>query len=97
MQRDDRRCFFLAEKVWQLSEHFLREVTDIFVGPSPRLRQREDRRQLLCRNASSIEPTSFGISGMILSIGMGDAASIRLPVSITQLRHVEVQMQSHSK
>ena len=93
---DNGRCFTLAEEVRQLSEHFLSKVADLLVGPSPRLGQREDRRQLLGRETAAIGAISFDVSGM-MSVAISGAVSVTVPGSVPGRRNVEIQMQPHSK
>ena len=93
---DDRRSFALVEEIEGLSKHFLREVTDLLLRPSSRLRQRENRRQLSCCQASVIG-NAFGTSRMLFAISASESGRIGVSVSIRGLRNGEVQVQTDSE
>src|SRR5437867_3672333 len=94
--QDHGRSFFLTQKIWQLSKHFLSEVANLFVRPSSCLCEGEDCGQLFRREATDIGDISVGTDG-IQSVAVRYVVAVIVAVSVGRRGRVEVQMQSDSE
>src|SRR6185436_19881472 len=97
---DDCGSLGLVQEVRQLGKHFLREVSNLLVRPSPRFGQRKDRGELPRGEATGWGTASLLAPGVGMSVGMAIAVPISIWMTVcvgTGLRDIEVQVQSNAK
>jgi hypothetical protein len=96
----NRRRFPLRQEVRQFRKHFLREIPDLFVGPSLCLGEGEDRRHLFSGQAAGGGAVTFTTCGIGVAIGMSVAGAIAMDRTVSvyvSVANVEVQVQSDAE